>query len=246
MTTLVSNIITDAYRETNLIPLGSSPSDNQVTEALTRLNVILSSVIGNQVGDYYDELNIIGGTYDQSQYTNPYVPNNTRLILRLSAATTLYLDPEPFEGERIAVIDVANNLATYPLTLDANGRNIEGASTLVLNTNGLTREWMYRADTGSWAKIGTVLSTDTMPFPQEFDDYFVTALAMRLNPRYGQSLAPETVELMKQAKAQIRSRYHAWKQVRPDLNTRGFLNDLQSIVNTDGKEFTLGRPYLWR
>lgn len=243
--TLASSIITDAYRESNLIPMGNAPTANQQTEALGRLNVIILSTVGNEAGDGLDDLNI-GGAYDQSSLCSVFIPDNARLLLNHTSATTYNLDPEPFEGQRLSIIDVAGRLGTYNVTINGNGRNIEGASSLVLNTNGDNRQWMYRADTGNWVKVISLVSTDQIPFPIEFDDYFITMLAMRLNPRYGQTMPAETVQALKRSRNLLRSRYHAWRQIMPDLDTRGFANDAAGTTNLNSSEFNQGRVYPWR
>lgn len=239
--TLASDIISDAYRETNIIPLGVSPTANQTTEALTRLNAIISSLLGNEVGDPLDDINV-GGDYDQSEILTTYIPDDSRLVLNLSNAQTFNLDPYPYEGQRLSFIDVGNNLATYNVVLDGNGRNIEGSATLTLSTNGDSRQWFYRADTGNWVKATTLISSDAIPYPTEFDDFFVTTLAMRINPRYGQSLRPETIESLKRMRSQLRSRYHAYRQVAPDLDTRGFLND-PFYYRNNSEAFDKGLPF---
>lgn len=243
--TIASSIITDAYRESNLIPLGSSPTVNQQTEALGRLNVLIYSTVGNEVSDALDDL-VIGGSNDQTPYLNDYVPDNSRLILNLAAPLTIKLDPYPFPGQRVSFVDVAGTLASYPLTINGNGRNIEGVATLVLNTNGDSREYIYRADTGNWQKINTLAYTDALPFPMRFDDYFVTMLAMRLNPRYGQSLSAETTEALKRARNQIRAYYHAFEEVRSDLDTRGYLSDPRAYWSVEATDFKTGKPFPWR
>jgi hypothetical protein len=242
MTTLASSIITDAYRESNIIPMGTAPNENQQIEALGKLNTLILSTIGNEAGDGFDDYNI-GGTCDQSNYLINYIPANARVLLNLTDAKSYNLHPNPFEGQRLGLVDVIGNLATYPVTLSGNGRNIEGAPTLVLNTNSDNRQWMYRADIGQWVKITTLLYTDAIPFPQEFDDYFITMLAMRLNPRYGQALADESQEVLKRSRSLLRDRYHAYRQIRPDLDTRGFHNYRWTTSNN---EFNIGRADLWR
>lgn len=243
--TLASDIITDAYRESNLIPMGNSPNTNQQTEALNRLNTILLSIIGYEVGDSLEDVNI-GGTYDQSWEASYYVPSNVRLVTNLSSNTTLKLHPQPFNGQRLAVADAANNLGTYNLTLDGNGRRIEGAATLTLSTNGDNRQWIYHSESGNWVKLTTLLYSDTMPYPDEFNDYFITMLAMRLNPRYGQQMSGESLEALKRARNQLRARYHAWKQISPDFDGRGLMADTTYGVDNSLSDFNLGRPFPWR
>jgi len=225
--------------------MGASPNTSQQTESLRLLNNIVLSTVGNEVSDPLDDMNI-GGTYDETTWTSEFIPDRVRLVLNLSDAKTLKLDPQPYDGQRLSFVDIAGNLATYPLTLDGNGRKIEGVTSLVLNTNSDAREWMYRADLASWVKITSLLYTDALPFPQDFDDYFITMLAMRINPRYGQSLTPETTMALKRSRSQLRARYHACKEVRPDLNTRGFMSDPYSYDGLSPNNFSTGRIYPWR
>lgn len=238
---LVSDIISQAYRETNLIPLGNAPNTNQTAEALVLLNTIILSTVGLEVGDDLNELNM-GGLYDESFYTSSWVPRNARLILNLSGPTTLALDPDPVGGQRLAIADVAGNLATYPLTLTGNGRKIEGANTLVLNVNSDSRQWLYRSDIGTWVKITGLISTDTFPFPAGFDDFFITMLAMRLNPRYGQTLSQESAEALKRGRKHIRVKYRGKTEVYPEYV--GIIGD-NRYTSFGVNEFGRGY-YRWR
>ncbi len=242
--TLVSSIITKAMRETNLIVVGTSPTTAEMAEGVDLMNNIILSTVGNEAGDPLDDVNV-GGTYDQSSLYNTTVPKNARLVVTNTAARTLYLDRYPYEGQRVSVVDVGGNLATYPLTLNASGRLIEGAASLALSTNSLTRQWMYRSDTGSWARVSDLTSTDELPFPQEFDDYFITVLAMRINPRHSVEVSPQTLEALKRSRRQLRARYNHAVYMRPDLDTRRFSAEDQesSFSNYD---FNIGRlwPYL--
>lgn len=244
--TLVSQIITDAYRESNLVPLVSAPNANQVTEALRRLNVLLLSTVGNEAGDGLTEYNI-EGDYTDETFTSPWVPDNARLMFNNTSAKTYLLDPYPQDGQRFAVADVAGNLATYNVTINPNGRRIEDALTLALSTNGLYRQWLYRSDIGNWVRISEVAEDDEMPFGIEFDDYFVTALALRLNPRYGQTITPETNAAYQRAKSQLRSRYRVTRQVPSDLSSLNWYADENEYSGySNNGEFATGRPYSWR
>lgn len=236
--TLVSDIIKRAYRETNLIPLVADPSANQSSEALPLLNSLIMSAIGNEVGDELFEVNY-GGDNDQSSYISDWVPDNARLVLNLSAAVTLTLDPYPYEGQRLGVVDAGSNLNTYNLTLDGNGRNIEGAATLVLSTDDTYSQWMYRSDTGNWVKIESLDTTDEMPFPIEFDDYFAIMLAIRLNPRYGQELNTQSFEALKRYRSQIRARYRN-RNANPQLDLGLWYPDRKWFSNDD---FDAGRGW---
>lgn len=208
--TLVSDIIQQGFRDANLIPIGSSPTTNESAEGLKRLQVIISSTLGNEAGEPLTVFPV-GDNNVNATWTIPSVPTwlplNVRVLCNLTAAQTLYLNPQPQDGSRVAVVDASGNFATYNLTLNGNGRTIESATTAVLSTNSLTREWFYRADTGNWARVSDLATSDQMPFPQEFDDLFIVSLAMRLNPRNAQETSQESIAMMERSRAQFRSRY---------------------------------------
>lgn len=236
---LVSDLIQQAYRETNLIPIGSAPTTAQLSEALVRLNSIILSAVGNEIAEPGFTEITIGGDYDQSDLVAEYVPDNTRLMLNLDAAALVGLQPSPYEGQRVSLVDLGANLSTYNFTIDANDRLIEGAETVTLSENSVSRQWMYRADTGNWVKISPLTLEDDMPFPQDFDDYFVVALALRLSPRYGQTLPPESLEILKRSRNQLRARYrnrHYLPQPDP-----GLLRPDEQYYFLGDDFFTLGR-----
>jgi hypothetical protein len=215
--TLVSSIIDQALRETNIIPLGTSASSAQSAAALLHLNPLVLSTVGREAGDELTDINFGGeARFDQSSYVESWVEDDTRLILNLSAADTVKLDPRPYEGQRFAIVDVGNTLDTHNLTIDPNGRKIEGSpNDLVLSTEGIDRQWMYRGDTGNWVRIASLATSDEMPFPVEYDPYFIIMLAARINPSYGQALAPETVKMLARAKSSLNARYRKKDYVAP-------------------------------
>ena len=235
--TLVSQIITDAYRELNLIPLGGTPNANQIAEALPRLNSLIMTTVGLEAGDEMTDVNY-GGDFDQSEYVTEYIPDNTRLLINATAALTIDADPRPLDGQLMAVVDASGNFATYNVIIDGNGRKIEGADTVTLSTNSQSARWMYRGDTGNWVKIEELEAADTMPFPTEFDDYFSQMLAIRLNPRYGQTMTADMATNIRRWRGALRSRYR-----RKELN----MQTDPGLVNFDdyaygyNDNFSIGR-----
>lgn len=241
--TLASDIITRAHRESNLIPLVGTPNANQQTEALPLLNEQLLAAIGFEAGVDIGDLNI-GGEFDQSSYCSQWVPADARLVLNLGGATNYKLDPQPYDGQRLAVADAASNLATYNLTLSGNGRKIEGAASITLNVNGDTRQWLYRADTANWVKINALVAADAMPLPQEFDSFFVTRLAMRINPRYGQSLGQATLTELTNIERKLRARYRKPRPVQ-DSGSLGLLGQRRGQFGLSQADFNAGRSWRW-
>lgn len=251
--TTVSQLIIDAHRQSNLIPINTDLSLDQETEGLRYLNRIVESTYGNEAGDALSAIPVgRNGVdlpqgfpwYDQVPDAEWFVPKNSRLILNLSSALTLYLHPMPDDGCRFGVVDTSGNLSTKNVTIDGNGRTVEGVQTIALSTNGLTQEWFYRQDLGNWYKLTNLAILDTFPFPSAFDDYFVTMLALRLNPAYGQGLDPQSQAVLTRSKSQLRARYaqHVTEDseqglVRMSAN-RGWLD----FSYSDTSLFNSGRP----
>jgi len=224
--TTVTEIINDAFRQSNLVAAGGSPTAPQSTEALRYLNRIVKSVFGTEVGEALSAIPIGGGNisrpsgypwYGDTPDGDWVVPKNVRVVLNLENSLDLYLHPEPNDGTRFALADAASNLGTNALTVYGNGRTIEGSTSVTFNTDGETGEWFYRQDTANWAKYAPLAELDTFPFPEEFDDYFITMLALRINPSYGTMLDNQSAEVMRRSKTQLRARYNQNVPVRSDL-----------------------------
>lgn len=212
--TLISSIITDAYREGNILPLRKAPDTEQVAEALRLFNQNIYSIYGGDAGEPLVDWPL--GTFgvDEPGVVDPRTTDliqrptiNQRLIATNLAAMTVYLTPYPQDGARMAIADPFGRLAAFPVTLDANGRTIEGNSTLVLNVDGTFQEWFYRADLGEWVRLSALAATHQNPFPDAFDIFFVIGLAMRLNPRYGREMDPQTAVAFKTNRRQFIARY---------------------------------------
>ena len=222
--TLISSIISDALRETNLIPLGVTPTTAQSTEAFSKLQSIVQSVLGNEVGENLNPMplgqdNITSPKgypwWNNSLPGNLFVSTNVRIMCNLTDQGYVNFHPKPHDGARMGIVDVAGNFATNELTIFGNGRMIEGESEMTYDTAGEIREWIYREDLGGWVVVVPLDPTGLMPFPPEFDDFFIITLAMRLNPRYGQIMHPASVERLKQVTTQLTARYSQTTTQKP-------------------------------
>lgn len=215
-TSSIRDLVTKGLREAGIVEVGGIPDAAEIEEGLDMLQGLFSSFFGNELGEQLMSLNYgtsgLTNTYaiahDQSPLVdNVYIPTNVRLVLNVDSNKTLFLCPTPMDGTRLAVIDNAGNLATNNVILSGNGRKIESADSVTLNTNGVNREWFYRADLGDWVKVIDLNLNDISPLPREFDDFMTTALAIRLNPRYGAQTSQEMGDILNRAKKQFRARY---------------------------------------
>lgn len=212
--TLVSTIITDAFRESNILALGKVPTTGQSTEALRLYNGLISAIYGGDAGEQLNDWPLGNFGRESTEWDIPYTdrvihrpPINRRLIAVNEIATTVYLTVRPQDGARYGITDPFGRLAAFPVTLDANGRTIEDAPTITLDVDGTNREWFYRAELGSWVRLTDLAADDENPFPAKFDQMFNIMLAMRLNPRYGRSLDDQSIVILKQGKREFIARY---------------------------------------
>lgn len=154
------------------------------------------------------------------------VPPNNRRIVFGGTTSTVYFPSNPNPGAQMAVVQGSGAADTSPvgdvLTLNGNGRTIQtppsGAFT---NTVAFTfasppatpRRWFYRDDLAQWVEIATLTGgdgstyTDNMPYPPEFDDFFVCALTKRLAPSYNKIVAKETIQTALNTECAFLARY---------------------------------------
>lgn len=217
--TTARSIITDAFREVNIIPIGQEPTENELTEGLRRLNTYIDSLFGVDLGEFMRDWPVTRnftapdfrltplGEFDQAIPDNIriYPPTNARLVTGLAKPLRVYLFPQPQDGARLAVADIGSTAA---LTLDANGRRISGARSLTFTPSpSVIRNWFYRADKAEWVEIVELGLDDELFFPAEFDDLFITGLAIRLAPRFGQRAGRETIAVQERMGRKLKLRY---------------------------------------
>lgn len=212
----VLDIVRDGYRESNLIAISETPSGSQGEEGLVLFNRILASVFGAEVGENLLSINLGPESVTETFGPEKTIPSNSRLFCNLTSAETVFLPKEPEDGARFSFIDIAGNFATYPLTIDGNGRRIEGLLSKTYNTNSAKYSLLYRADEGNWALVSPLELTDLFPLATEFEDFFVTGLAIRLNPKYIQNTASETVEAYRKVARALKARYRQKTQARSE------------------------------
>ncbi len=201
---LVSDAISQAYREAAIKPLGATPTFEELTEGLNRLNGFLDSLFGAEIGEVLGEWQVPSvqraaprpsntvaapfpsnlTTFDQtppplqgSTDISAYPPMNSRLLWRTTSPATVYFPEYPSDGARMALVDTG---ATASITLNGNGRLIEGAATKVVTIGAEPQEWFYRSDLGNWIALAPLTFTDNLPLPSAFDRLIICGTAISL------------------------------------------------------------------
>jgi len=218
--TTIAQIITDAYRETNLIARGSTETVEEQAEGLRLLDRYIQSLFGNEAGDNLQEMlyglnNVDPGTYNnefENFIQSWFVPTGFRLKLNLTQPVTLRLDPQPEDGSMFGLVDASNNLSTNSVTIEGNGSLIGNQTSVTINTDGAHEVWFYRADRGKWMRVTNPDLTDESPFPREFDDLLIIGLAMRLDPRNGAGISDMSMLRYQNVLKKFRARYSLVRQ----------------------------------
>lgn len=227
--TLNSNIIADAYRESNFTAQGGVLTADEQAEGLTLLQGLVDSFFGTVVGTrpkawFLPRLNNtspVAAQYpatttdtDRGHRQDNYPPANSRVILRTTSPQTIYFQMIPQDGAMMQIVDAG---FTADVTLDANGVffNASGTDTTVTLTTSVaggsrvpTKSYVFRGDIASWVPLTDLTYDGELPFPAEFRDFFVTYLAMRLAPRYGNEPAQVTMLRAKEMLVFCRNWYH--------------------------------------
>lgn len=239
--TTIRQIVVDAFREGGITQVGVTPEADEFDEGLRKVQTIVSGLYGNEMGAPLVSVNYgnsgLVNPYAKEQDLSPeidsgYVPVNLRLMVNIDTPKTVYLDPNPQDGARLSIVDVAENFETNTFTVDANGRRIESETSVTLNTDGDNKEWFYRADLGEWTLISNLTANSQSPFPSEYDDFLITLTAMRLNPRYQAQTAPETIDALNRTRKSFRARYKQVTEMAVEEGLRRMSSNKFWLSNT--------------
>lgn len=220
--TTATELITAGFRESNLIPVGKTPTVAEQAEGLQVLNRYLDSAYGFVVGENLADWSVpaiqrtgsvaanaplLPGSNPSSSRCQPaYPPANTRIVWD-GSEQTVYFPERPHDGARMALVQSSGASASGSgtLTLDGNGRTIEGAATYTGGVSG--RRWLYRGDLADWKALPVLALTDECPFPADLDDYWICCIAIRLAPRFGKTIQPATTATFSRMEQTLRARY---------------------------------------
>jgi hypothetical protein len=226
--TTAAVIIQAAFREGNLIPVGKQPTTDQQAEALDKLNRLVWGILGYKMGENLTDWLVpqpqrtapVSANFPQMPYTcdasngiYPYPPNNRRIVYG-GKAQTVYFPQNPNPGSQMAVVQGSGagdgGLVGDVLTLNGNGRTIEAVNTKTFTFASpafAPVRWFYRDDLCDWTKVANLATGDALPYPLEFDDFFICALAKRMAGAYGKITAKETIETALRTESAFYARY---------------------------------------
>lgn len=212
--TLNSALIQAGFRESNFVGQSTILADDEQTEGMQLLQSLTLTMPGLILGHkwrnwfipYPNRTAEKGGDFparSDREFTDLRYPNypqtNARVVLRNAAAETLYMPQMPSDGALMQFVDAGFQ---GDVTLDANGNffGTSGVATTVTLTTGVaggnrlpTRTYIYRGDIASWIRLDSLIYNAESAWPAEFDDFWITAMAIRLSPRFGNEPRSATI-----------------------------------------------------
>lgn len=193
--TTVRDIITRAHRLLGVVAAGESLSADDGASGLEAFLGLLDELL--------PDLLPVSVTGDYETAGNRHL-----LVDGTAGALTVTLPADPSDGMRVQVTDIAADFATHNVTVARNGRLLEGsAANQTLATNGISKTWMYRGDTGNWHLLSTLAQADTLPFPSRYDQALAAVLAVVLQGEFGAQLAPGVVTQAEAGRRALEARY---------------------------------------
>jgi len=187
--TQIKDLIQAAYRETNIIPVGASPSSNEETEALFLFNRVFSETV-QLIEKNSLPYGVVDDTTKLNDNGNISVLSNRNVQVIKPSNVSLEFPLYPAEGDRIIVeISKAGVAPVSPVTLISGPVwEIDNYSAPITDPSFLGK-WVFVSTKGGWKSLGEFSKNDDFIFPSEFDDFFTLRLAARLAQRNGEALS---------------------------------------------------------
>lgn len=216
-----TEIVVQAFREGNLVPVGAELETADAAEGLLLLNRWLDSLFGFELGELQanwpvppsatQPVNAQFPLWPQNRELSsdqwPYPPANVRVLLSLEADTDIYLPANPSDGARMLILNVGGTTA-FDLTINGNGRLVQGVSEVSGTPDALNGLVLfYRADLGDWQSVTRMIGTDASPLPEFYDDLLAIGTFIRLAPRYGNPVSEELALTFRRLKRRAKAQY---------------------------------------
>jgi hypothetical protein len=181
----VLQVIERAGRIHGIFAAGQAPGPNDGADALVAFNALKRSWFGTLIGPRLSPLPVSG--------VSGQAENGGEYQIPPGAAFTLTAPLNPRSGARFGAVDVGLSWGATPLTVAANGRQVNGAAgNMVINTAGQNTRWWFRGDTGNWIVEADFPSlTAAIEFPDPIIAYMPYMLAVAIADEFGADISPD-------------------------------------------------------
>lgn len=202
--------ITLALRRLGVLGPGQRPDAQQEEDAVAAANRLLRGLVGLGLSHPVRHLET-----DQSVQLSADWP--AQRLLCMVGGITIQLPPRAADGARIIILDVNGLAAASPITVTTDGPKIEGAaSPLSLNTAGVDRALMFRADLGDWRRVSDLTIDDILPFPDDLEEAWTITLMNACESLFDAEMRPSDARMIAPAMKRFRARYMKPWPLRPD------------------------------
>lgn len=225
-------IVTEAFRDGNLIPITASLTDQQLSQGLNKLNGFINNLYGFELGEQLRDwpLPPQNDAATQARFplepaderlrptVYPFPPPNARILMGVRSRENLTMPQSPDDGARMEFVDINSNDPSE-IVLDTNGRQFNGQTgTLILTPQELNgQRYLYRAELGNWRLIQTYTADmDVDALPDQFDDLLVLSVLDRIGPSFGRELTPPQNARRRRHLRQLQSQYYQTVRIPVD------------------------------
>jgi hypothetical protein len=143
----------------NKIHIGSSTQDTIIVKAnsaSTSNDVMVRTSTGQIETRKIGSLNQVNVRV-VSSHTTSVETDHVLLVTTASSGLTVSLRTTPNDGEVIVIKDRSGNANTRNITINGNGKNIDGSSSAVINTNYGAAKLVYSTSANAWFSIGMII-----------------------------------------------------------------------------------------
>ena len=206
----VLGVISRAFRLLGTLAGGDTPLANDAADGLTAFNAMKRAWFGALIGPRLSPLPLAG--------VNGQAENGGEYQIPGGAAFTLTAPANPRSGARFGAVDAALGWGAWPLTVNPNGRLMNGsvANTLIA-TAGADARWWFRGDAGGWvAEADSPALTSVIEFPDGIIAYMPYMLAVVLAAEFAADLTAEIEAANLEGRAVLARTYGRRGRAQPE------------------------------
>jgi hypothetical protein len=206
----VLQVIERAFRIHGTLAAQASPTAADAAMGLVAFNALKRSWFGTLIGPRLGPLSL--------SVTPGQAENGGEYQIPGGAAFTVTAPLNPKSGARFGVVDAALAWTTYPLTVQPNGRLMQGsAANTTISTAGQNTRWWFRGDTGNWiveADFATL--TSAIEFPDPVIAYMPYMLAVAIAAELGADVRQEVAFAAGEGRAVLARAYGRRGRAQPE------------------------------
>ena len=217
MSLTVRDVMYRAMRLNGALAAGDDPEPEDLADVFEAFNTLKRSWFGTLIGVRLSP-QPTAGVIAQAE-------NGGEYAIAAGAPFTVTAPLNPKNGARFGVVDAGLGFATYPCTINPNGRLIDGAAAnLVLNVSGIGGRWWFRGDTADWILEADFATYDSaIEWPDTMIAYMPYMLAAVIGAEYNTELRQDIIAANIEGRALMARTYarRGRNQIDPPIGAPG-------------------------